>query len=106
MRLAAPCHGPTRPRHDARRTPRSTTRPPPARSRTVAVASAVSKTDVRKASRVSAPAPKVTKADLVRRREEERLRLERKAEAAKKRAAEHRTGEGFWQETLSIRCFC
>ena len=37
-----------------------------------AVASAVSKTDVRKANRVGAPAPKVTEAELVRRREEER----------------------------------
>uniref|UniRef100_A0A453CN39 Coiled-coil domain-containing protein n=2 Tax=Aegilops tauschii subsp. strangulata TaxID=200361 RepID=A0A453CN39_AEGTS len=45
----------------------------------------------RKANRVGAPAPKVTEAELVRRREEERLRLEREAEAAKKRAA--RTAE-------------
>ncbi|KAI4993649.1 hypothetical protein ZWY2020_007962 [Hordeum vulgare] len=42
--------------------------------------------DARKASRVGAPAPKVTEADLVRRREEERVRLEREAEAAKKHA--------------------
>ncbi|KAI4987886.1 hypothetical protein ZWY2020_028644 [Hordeum vulgare] len=86
MRLAAPCHGPTRPRHAARRTPRSATRLLPARPRTIVVASVVSKTDARKASRVGAPAPKVTEIDLVRRREEERLRLKRKAEAAKKRA--------------------
>uniref|UniRef100_A0A0D9W860 Coiled-coil domain-containing protein n=1 Tax=Leersia perrieri TaxID=77586 RepID=A0A0D9W860_9ORYZ len=45
----------------------------------------------RKASRVGAPAPKVTEAELARRREEERLRLERESEAAKKRAA--RTAE-------------
>ena len=51
----------------------------------------MSKTDARKANRVGAPAPKVTEAELVRRREEERLRLEREAEAAKKRAA--RTAE-------------
>ena len=50
-------------------------------------ASSVSKTDARKANRVGAPPPKVTEAELVRRREEERLRLEREAEAAKKRAA-------------------
>ncbi|KQJ84037.1 coiled-coil domain-containing protein 124 [Brachypodium distachyon] len=56
-----------------------------------AAASAPSKTDARKAARVAAPAPKVTEAELVRRREEERLRLEREAEAAKKRAA--RTAE-------------
>ncbi|KAF7017797.1 hypothetical protein CFC21_031167 [Triticum aestivum] len=62
-----------------------------AEAEAAAVASAVSKTDVRKANRVGAPAPKVTEAELVRRREEERLRLEREAEAAKKRAA--RTAE-------------
>lgn len=56
-----------------------------------ASASAPSKTAARKAARVGAPAPKVTEADLTRRREEERLRLEREAEAAKKRAA--RTSE-------------
>ncbi|XP_020084417.1 coiled-coil domain-containing protein 124-like [Ananas comosus] len=38
-----------------------------------------------KASRVSIPVPKVTEAELARRREEERLRLQRDAEAAKKR---------------------
>lgn len=38
-----------------------------------------------KANRVSAPVPKVTEAELSRRREEERLRLESEAEAAKKR---------------------
>ncbi|XP_051218647.1 uncharacterized protein [Lolium perenne] len=48
---------------------------------------AASKTDARKANRVAAPAAKVTEAELLRRREEERLRLERDAEAAKKRAA-------------------
>uniref|UniRef100_A0A0E0DH26 Coiled-coil domain-containing protein n=1 Tax=Oryza meridionalis TaxID=40149 RepID=A0A0E0DH26_9ORYZ len=56
-----------------------------------ASASAPSKTAARKASRVGAPAPKVTEAELARRREDERLRLEREAEAAKKRAA--RTAE-------------
>jgi hypothetical protein len=40
-----------------------------------------------KASHVGAFAPKVTEADLTRRREEEHLRLEREAEAAKKRDA-------------------
>ncbi|CAM0903370.1 unnamed protein product [Alopecurus aequalis] len=53
----------------------------------VAAALAKSKVDARKANRVAAPPPKVTEAELVRRREEERLRLEREAEAAKKRAA-------------------
>ncbi|KAL6882639.1 hypothetical protein ACP4OV_011329 [Aristida adscensionis] len=52
-----------------------------------AAASATSKPAARKAARVAAPAPKVTEAELARRREEERLRLEREAEAAKKRAA-------------------
>lgn len=52
-----------------------------------ASASAPSKAAARKASRVAAPPPKVTEADLARLREEERLRLEREAEAAKKRAA-------------------
>ncbi|RCV46693.1 hypothetical protein SETIT_9G552100v2 [Setaria italica] len=42
----------------------------------------------RKAARVGGPAvPKVTEAELARRREEERLRLQREAEAAKKRQA-------------------
>nr|CAB3503145.1 unnamed protein product [Digitaria exilis] len=42
----------------------------------------------RKAARVGGPAvPKVTKAELARRREEERLRLQREADAAKKRQA-------------------
>ncbi|XP_047066932.1 coiled-coil domain-containing protein 124 [Lolium rigidum] len=53
----------------------------------LARAAASSKTDARKANRVAAPAAKVTEAELLRRREEERLRLERDAEAAKKRAA-------------------
>ncbi|TKW05953.1 hypothetical protein SEVIR_7G210000v4 [Setaria viridis] len=52
-----------------------------------ASASAPSKAAARKASRVAAPPPKVTEAELTRLREEERLRLEREAEAAKKRAA-------------------
>lgn len=38
-----------------------------------------------KANRVSAPVPKVTEAELSRRREEEQIRLAREAEAAKKR---------------------
>ncbi|XP_072956787.1 uncharacterized protein [Typha angustifolia] len=38
-----------------------------------------------KATRVSIPVPKVTEVDLARRREEERARLERDAEAAKKK---------------------
>jgi len=58
-----------------------------AEAEAAAVAKAVSKTDARKANRVAAPAPKVTEAELLRRREEERFRLERDAEAAKKRAA-------------------
>ncbi|KAF2937129.1 uncharacterized protein [Oryza sativa Japonica Group] len=46
----------------------------------------------RKAARVGGPVvPKVTEAELLRRREEERIRLEREAEAAKKRQA--RTAE-------------
>ncbi|XP_066370938.1 uncharacterized protein [Miscanthus floridulus] len=52
-----------------------------------ASASAPSKATVRKASRVAAPPPKVMEAELVRRLEEEWLRLEREAEAAKNRAA-------------------
>uniref|UniRef100_A0A1D1XZ49 Coiled-coil domain-containing protein 124 n=1 Tax=Anthurium amnicola TaxID=1678845 RepID=A0A1D1XZ49_9ARAE len=45
----------------------------------------------KKAGRVSIPVPKVTEADLERRREEERLRVLREAEAAKKR--QNRTTE-------------
>jgi hypothetical protein len=80
------------PRAAGRRTPRRAPRRPPTRPRTAAVAvaaaaSAPSKAAARKASRVGAPAPKVTEAELALRREEERLRLEREAEAAKKRDA-------------------
>jgi len=52
-----------------------------------ASASAPSKAAACKASRVAALPPKVTESELAHRREEERLRLEREAEAAKKRAA-------------------
>jgi hypothetical protein len=53
---------------------------------------AAARRPARKASRVGGPVvPKVTEAELARRREDERLRLEREAEAAKKRAA--RTAE-------------
>ncbi|KAF0891240.1 hypothetical protein E2562_009418 [Oryza meyeriana var. granulata] len=63
-------------------------------------ASAPSKTAARKASRVGAPAPKVTEAELARRREEERLRLEREAEAAKKRAARTAVEEEYERVVL------
>lgn len=65
-----------------------------------ASSSAPSKTAARKASRVGAPAPKVTEAELARRREDERLRLEREAEAAKKRAA--RTAEEEYERVVLV----
>jgi len=55
----------------------------------------------RKAARVGGPAvPKVTEAELARRREEERLRLQREAEAAKKRQARTADEEEYGRVVL------
>ncbi|CAL4928870.1 unnamed protein product [Urochloa decumbens] len=55
----------------------------------------------RKAARVGGPAvPKVTEAELARRREEERLRLQREAEAARKRQARTADEEEYGRVVL------
>ncbi|GJN09192.1 hypothetical protein PR202_ga27174 [Eleusine coracana subsp. coracana] len=64
------------------------------------VAAAARRPD-RKGARVSGPAvPKVTEAELLRRREEERLRLQREAEAAKKRQARTTEAEEYERVVL------
>ncbi|KAG0453227.1 hypothetical protein HPP92_025634 [Vanilla planifolia] len=53
-----------------------------------------------KANRVAAPVPKVTEAELARRRDEEGLRLEREAEAAKKRQSRTANEEEYERMVL------